>query len=61
MLCLSDHQTMNFQDQCTIPKAIIFIGVHMYVLNLNRKRKKLFPDHETVTFVSIYKQHSQLT
>ena len=61
MLCLSDHQTMNFQDQSTIPKAIIFIGVHMYVLNLNRKRKNLFPDHETVIFVSIYKQHSQLT
>ena len=61
MLCLSEHQTMNFQDQSTIPKAIIFIGVHMYVLNLNRKRKNLFPDHETVIFVSIYKQHSQLT
>ena len=35
MLCLSDHQTMAFQDQSTIPKVtFIEIGVYENALGL---------------------------
>ena len=33
MLCLSDHQTMAFKDQSTIPKAT-FIEIGLYLNNL---------------------------
>ena len=33
MLCLSDHQTMAFKDQSTIPKAT-FIEISVYFFSL---------------------------
>ena len=50
MLCLSDHQTMAFKDQSTIPKAtFIEIGVCFLFLKFLEKLHAVFVVNFTVS------------
>ena len=51
MLCLSDHQTMAFKDQSTIPKATFLErGVFSYNLTVSGKVKIFMPPTQSAMF-----------
>ena len=51
MRCLSDNQTMAFEDQSTIPKATcIEIGVYHVVMRLLSRHSKTPPSSAPVLF-----------